>query len=61
MARDPMVEAVHESVKTIKAVSNMWRDLQVKMEKAKKDPHNPVPRSKGEKARNRSRRRGTGW
>ncbi|MBB4865343.1 hypothetical protein HNP46_004224 [Pseudomonas nitritireducens] len=61
MSREPMIEAVNDSVKTMKVVSTVWRDLQVKMEKAKKDPHNPVPRSKGEKARNRSRRRGTGW
>lgn len=37
-------------------IANLLRSAQVVEEKAKKDPFHPVPRSKGEKARNRSRR-----
>lgn len=37
-------------------IVNLLRTAQVAEEKAKKDPFHPVPRSKGEKARNRSRR-----
>jgi hypothetical protein len=37
-------------------IAGLLRSVKAVEEKAKKDPFHPVPRSKGEKARNRSRR-----
>lgn len=37
-------------------IGELLRSIQIADEKAKKDPFHPLPRSKGEKARNRSRR-----